>query len=226
MLCSAYSTQFRGYFHDWLSIWSHLLEFIFDWVDENTPNIHWFSDSSHPLSATLVTRVRVIFKSLCYFNSENELESFQMSLSHFTFWKKFLESWLITTLQLCIYTRMLKDRSYNWFIVYLFSSLSSQIKPQHRWRCLVSDQHPARDQRQLWVPGGQLHQHDGHHGAIHTGPLGLRLRPWVCPEIPAGVHAAGPGVAVAAVSGSTFRIGNLIFCFKYSVWGKRRIFAI
>ena len=42
---------------------------------------------TNPLSAILVTRVWVIFKSLRYFNRENEFTSFQMSSSHFQFWK-------------------------------------------------------------------------------------------------------------------------------------------
>ena len=48
---------------------------------------HRFSDLSHPLSAILVTRVQVIFESLCYIKRENGIESFQMSSSHFQFWK-------------------------------------------------------------------------------------------------------------------------------------------
>ena len=43
-----------------------------------------------------MTRVRVIFKSLCYFNRKNEFESFQMSLSHFIHFKLWKKNWVVT----------------------------------------------------------------------------------------------------------------------------------
>ena len=61
---------------------------------------NWFSDTrSHTLcnfsdSSPSHFLVTVLFQLHC---KDNELESFQMSSSHFQFWKYWLESWLVTT---------------------------------------------------------------------------------------------------------------------------------